>query len=54
MVARVTATLVTHDQAAALAIADVIAVMRAGRILQVGATDEVYEALYDVDREIPG
>jgi len=42
--ARVTAILVTHDQAEALAIADVIAVMRKGRIRQVGAPDEVYAA----------
>lgn len=42
--ARVTAVLVTHDQAEALAIADVIAVMREGRILQVGEPDEVYAA----------
>jgi iron(III) transport system ATP-binding protein len=40
--ARVTAILVTHDQAEALAIADVIAVMRDGRILQTGQPDEVY------------
>ena len=40
--ARVTAILVTHDQAEALAIADVIAVMRDGRILQTGEPDEVY------------
>jgi len=42
--ARVTAILVTHDQAEALAIADVIAVMREGRIRQVGVPDDVYAA----------
>lgn len=42
--ARVTGLFVTHDQAEALAIADVIAVMRDGRIRQVGTPDEVYAA----------
>jgi iron(III) transport system ATP-binding protein len=42
--ARVTAILVTHDQAEALAIADVIAVMRDGHVRQVGIPDEVYAA----------
>jgi iron(III) transport system ATP-binding protein len=42
--ARATAILVTHDQAEALAIADVIAVMNEGRIHQVGTPDEVYTA----------
>ena len=42
--ARVTAVFVTHDQAEALAIADVIAVMRDGRIMQVGVPDDVYAA----------
>ncbi len=40
----VTTVFVTHDQDEALAIADRIAVMRAGRIEQVGMPDEVYEA----------
>lgn len=40
--AHATAVLVTHDQAEALAIADVIAVMRKGAIRQVGAPDDVY------------
>jgi iron(III) transport system ATP-binding protein len=40
--ARVTAILVTHDQAEALAIADKIAVMKDGRVLQTGQPDEVY------------
>jgi len=37
-----TAVFVTHDQAEALAIADVIAVMRDGRIVQSGIPDDVY------------
>jgi iron(III) transport system ATP-binding protein len=42
--ARVTAVFVTHDQAEALAIADVIAVMNDGHIRQVGTPDDVYAA----------
>jgi iron(III) transport system ATP-binding protein len=42
--ARVTAVFVTHDQAEALAIADVIAVMSDGHIRQVGTPDDVYAA----------
>lgn len=42
--AGVTAVFVTHDQAEALAIADLIAVMRDGRVVQYGAPDEVYGA----------
>ncbi len=38
----ITAVYVTHDQAEALAMADRIAVIRAGKILQVGTPDEVY------------
>jgi len=38
----VTAIYVTHDQEEALAISDRIAVMRAGRIVQVGPPDEIY------------
>jgi iron(III) transport system ATP-binding protein len=45
--AKVTAVLVTHDQAEALAIADVVAVMRAGRIVQTGAPDDVYRSPVD-------
>jgi iron(III) transport system ATP-binding protein len=45
--AGVTAVLVTHDQAEALAIADVIAVMRDGTIRQVGRPDEVYRSPVD-------
>jgi iron(III) transport system ATP-binding protein len=38
-----TALLVTHDQAEALSLAGTVAVMRAGRIEQVGTPEEVYE-----------
>ena len=41
--AGVTALFVTHDQEEALSLADVVAVMRAGRIEQIGTPDEVYE-----------
>ena len=40
--AGVTALLVTHDQGEALSVADRVAVMEAGRILQVGSPDEIY------------
>ena len=43
----VTTVLVTHDQEEALETADRIAVMRAGRVLQVGAPAEVYGAPAD-------
>ena len=39
-----TAVFVTHDQSEALAIADIIAVMRDGKIIQTGLPDDVYEA----------
>ncbi|MGH2663513.1 MAG: ABC transporter ATP-binding protein [Actinomycetota bacterium] len=42
--ARATAVFVTHDQEEALAIADEVAVMSRGRILQTGSPPEVYEA----------
>jgi iron(III) transport system ATP-binding protein len=45
--AGVTAVLVTHDQAEALAIADVVAVMRGGTIVQVGRPDAVYRSPAD-------
>ena len=38
---------VTHDQAEALAIADVIAIMRDGRIVQSGIPDDVYASPID-------
>jgi iron(III) transport system ATP-binding protein len=37
-----TALLVTHDQAEALSLADRLAILRAGRVEQVGTPDEVY------------
>jgi len=40
--AGVTALFVTHDQAEALSIAETVAVMRAGRIEQVGTPEEIY------------
>ena len=40
--AGVTSVFVTHDQEEALSIADAVAVMRAGRIEQVGTPEEVY------------
>jgi len=43
-----TAVLVTHDQGEALSIADQIAVMRDGRVLQSGPPTEVYEAPTDI------
>jgi iron(III) transport system ATP-binding protein len=42
MAAGITTILVTHDQAEALAFADQLAVMRAGRFAQVGSPREVY------------
>ena len=44
-----TAILVTHDQDEALSTADLLAVMRAGRIVQSGNPVEVYEAPADLD-----
>ncbi len=45
----VTCVIVTHDQEEALTLADIIAVMRAGRVAQVGTPDAIYEQ--PVDRE---
>ncbi|KAB2808173.1 ABC transporter ATP-binding protein [Pimelobacter simplex] len=44
-----TALLVTHDQAEAFAVADRLAVMRAGRIVQEGATASVWSAPADAE-----
>ncbi|WP_141005859.1 ABC transporter ATP-binding protein [Nocardioides humi] len=44
-----TALLVTHDQDEAFAVADRLAVMRAGRIVQEGPTGEVWAAPADAD-----
>lgn len=44
-----TAVLVTHDQQEALGAADVVAVMREGRIVQAGSPREVYGAPADLD-----
>jgi iron(III) transport system ATP-binding protein len=40
---RITAVYVTHDQAEALALSDKIAVMNAGKIMQLGTPKEIYE-----------
>jgi thiamine transport system ATP-binding protein len=42
-----TALLVTHDQEEAFAVADRMAVMRAGRVLQAGTLEEVWRAPVD-------
>ena len=44
-----TAVYATHDAAEALAIADLVAVLRAGRVVQVGTPGEVYERPVDMD-----
>ena len=43
----ITFVLVTHDQEEAMALADRLAVMRAGRIAQIGTPREVYDAPAD-------
>ena len=46
---------VTHDQEEAMTMADVVAVMNAGVIEQMGASGELYEnPAHDVRRELPG
>ena len=47
---RMTALFVTHDQEDAFAIADRVAIMRRGRILQVGTPEELYDR--PVSREV--
>jgi iron(III) transport system ATP-binding protein len=47
--AGITTILVTHDQAEALSFADQVAVMRAGRLVQVGPAQEVYQHPVDAD-----
>ena len=44
-----TAILITHDQEEALSTADLVAVMRDGRIVQVGSPLEVYDVPADLD-----
>jgi len=39
----------THDATEALAVADLVAVLRAGRVVQVGTPEEVYERPVDLD-----
>lgn len=43
-----TAILVTHDQEEALSMADIVAVMRDGRLVQTGAPHDIYEAPADL------
>jgi len=45
----VTAVYVTHDQSEAFALGDRVAVMRAGRIVQAGTADELWERPVDED-----
>jgi iron(III) transport system ATP-binding protein len=46
--ARVTCVIVTHDAEEAMLLADRIALMRAGRLVQVGAPDDLYRAPADL------
>lgn len=43
----ITTLLVTHDQEEAMSMSDKIAVMRHGRILQIGAPDDIYDRPHD-------
>jgi iron(III) transport system ATP-binding protein len=45
---RITAVYVTHDRVEALALSDVIAVMRAGRIVEIGTPQKIY---FDADTQ---
>ncbi|MFN3687137.1 ABC transporter ATP-binding protein [Salinarimonas sp.] len=45
----ITTLMVTHDQEEALALADAIAVMRAGRIVQIAAPDALYRRPADIE-----
>jgi thiamine transport system ATP-binding protein len=45
----VTAVYVTHDQAEAFALGDRVAVMRAGRVVQIGTADELWARPADAD-----
>ncbi|HEV2796697.1 MAG TPA: ABC transporter ATP-binding protein, partial [Nocardioides sp.] len=47
-----TALLVTHDHEEAFALADELAVMRSGRVVQSGAIDEVWREPVDEDTEL--
>jgi iron(III) transport system ATP-binding protein len=47
--AGITTILVTHDQAEALSFADTIAIMRNGRLVQVGAAKAVYQTPLDAE-----
>ena len=46
---RITTVFVTHDQAEGLSLADAVGVMGAGRLLQVGTPDEIYERPASLD-----
>ena len=50
--AGVTSMLITHDQEEALSMADRVAVMRAGRVRQIGSPEDIY--LRPVDRWVAG